>query len=343
MKFRGISIHKHKSCNTWYARFRQGGKQFYVSARTQQDCYDKLKSALMKKSKEILKLKEPEANQITFAEWFTKWLELYKQSVKQGTRKEYFLCLKHLEKIKDKPINKITAVDIIEQLNKIQGGRTKQKVYEFASALFQKAFINEFINKNPMLSIDKPKHKRINGKALTNTDEKELEEILIKNNADMFLVCLYQGLRRGEMLALTVEDIDFENKTLTVNKSFNKQNEVDTTKNIYSVRTMPLFDKTLKVLEKYKDKKGRLFEETQRSCERKFDKIIAELNKKYTIHSLRHTFITRCQEANIPLHIIQKWVGHNIGSNVTSAVYTHTRNDAELENISIYNKKLNSN
>lgn len=55
--------------------------------------------------------------------------------------------------------------------------------------------------------------------------------------------------------------------------------------------------------------------------------------KKYTLHSLRHTFITKCQEAGVPLHIIQRWVGHTIGSNVTNSVYTHSRELAELENI----------
>ena len=75
------------------------------------------------------------------------------------------------------------------------------------------------------------------------------------------------------------------------------------------------------------------------TCEREFHKITKELcsKTKYKIHSLRHTFITRCQEANIPLHIIQRWVGHNIGSEVTTRVYTHTRELAELENI----KRLN--
>ena len=67
----------------------------------------------------------------------------------------------------------------------------------------------------------------------------------------------------------------------------------------------------------------------------------------YTIKTLRFTFITKCQEANIPEHIIQKWVGHEIGSQVTKKVYTKVRQQAEVENIKIYNQilnwKLNSN
>ena len=211
--------------------------------------------------------------------------------------------------------------------------------------MFNTAIANEIINKNPILSIEKPKHKKENGLALTNEDEIKLEEICIKENLDVFLVCLYQGLRRGEVLALTGSDINIEDKTLTINKSLNEQNEFDTTKNFYSNRIMPLFDKTIKILKKYTDTNGRIFDYKYKWCDLTFQSILKRynLNTKYSTHSLRHTFITRCQEKNIPLHIIQKWVGHNIGSKVTNAVYTHTRSDAELENIKIYNEKLNSN
>ena len=349
LKYQGITIHKHKTCNTWYTRFRANGKQFFISARTQQDCYDKLKLALKKQKSlnlKMLKEKEPtKKHSMTFIDWFNKWVSLYKQNVKQGTRNDYNKCLAYLKKIQNKEICQITSMELMEQLNNIPFERTKQKTYELLSAIFQKALVNEVVEKNPMLIIEKPKHKRINGIALSSDDENRFEDVLINKRADMFLVCLYQGLRKGEMLALTIDDVDFKKKTLTINKSINRFNEVDSTKNDYSNRTIPLFEKTERILEKYQGTVGRLFPIAYQSCENKFKKIIAKEfpGVRYTIHSLRHTFITRCQECNIPLHIIQRWVGHTIGSSVTSSVYTHSREVAELENIEVFNKKLNSN
>lgn len=337
MKYQGITIHRHKTCKTWYARYRKNGKQCYVSAKTQQECYDKLKVALKQKSKqEVKKLAEPKKkNVMTFIEWFEKWVKLYKQNVKEVTKIEYYRMLNYLKPIQNKNISEIKSLEIMELLNQIPFERTKQKVYEFISAVFNKALVNEIVTKNPMLIIEKPKHKRINGQALSNTDEVEFENVLLKNGYDLFLVCLYQGLRKGEMLALTIDDVNFEEKTLSITKSVNRFNQIDSTKNTYSNRVMPLFDKTAKILEKYKNTTGRIFNIAYQSCENKFNKIIDKFfpNKKYTIHSLRHTFITKCQELNIPLHIIQKWVGHNIGSNVTNQVYTHSREVAEVENI----------
>ena len=339
LKYRGIKIHKRKNCSTWYTRYRANGKQNYISARTQQECYNKLKQALkLKEQQELKQLKEPQIP--TFIEWYNKWLDLYKRDVKETTKIQYKVCLKHLQNIINKPLNKISGINIIEELNEIQGERTKQKVYELAKAVFDKAVANEIINKNPFINIDKPKHKRINGKALTNEDEKIFEKILIENNADIFLVCLYQGLRRSEALAITGKDIDLNNKVLTINKSLNQNNKIDTTKNIYSNRVMPIFEKTIPILKKYVNIQNRIFTYTQKSCEKLFKELINKLDNKYTIHSLRHTFITRCQEANIPLHIIQKWVGHNIGSEVTSKVYTHSREIAELENIEKMNNYI---
>ena len=342
MKYKGVSVIKNKTCKTWYARYRKNGKQFYISAKTQKECYNKLKKALSKKDKEIKEQKKLVKKEkiLTLGKWFDKWLELYKKDVKKTTKQDYYKSFKYLEILKDKALDKITSIEILEILNTIEHSRRKQIVYELANSLFEKAHLNELITKNPVKIIEKPKHKKINGNAFSNEDEQILESELIKYNLDMFLICLYQGLRKGEVLALTGEDINLKNRTLTINKAISTNNELVDTKNEYSNRTIPIFDKTIPILKKYENTQGRLFNITYYGCEKKFKKILtANFPKtKYSMHSLRHTFITRCQEANIPLHIIQRWVGHNIGSDVTNRVYTHTRENAELENIELYNK-----
>ena len=340
MKYNGITIFKNKTCNSWYARYRHNGKQFYVSAKTQLECYNKLKKEL----KQIAKNKSKTADKPTFIEWFNKWLDLFKKDIKDITKKDYNYSLDYVKPIFNKQLDKITSIEILELLNKITFERRKQKVYELLNDIFNKATINEIISKNPIAKIDKPKHKKINGQAISSDDEQLFEKYLIQENLDCFLVCLYQGLRKGEMLALTNKDIDFEKKTLNINKAINEQNEVGTTKNEYSVRIMPLFDNTIKILEKYKNKKERIFDISYKNSSKIFDKFIKTYfsGKKYTAHSLRHTFITKCQENNIPVHIIQKWVGHSKGSLITNSVYTHTREKAELKYADIFNEKLNS-
>ena len=58
---------------------------------------------------------------------------------------------------------------------------------------------------------------------------------------------------------------------------------------------------------------------------------------KFTIHELRHTFISRCHEKGIDEIVVQKWVGHAIGSAMTKAVYTHIASDTEKSYIAKMN------
>ena len=334
MKYKGITIHKNKNCNTWYTRFRKNGTQIYISARTQKECYNKLKKALLNTDTQT-----KENSKITLEQWYYKWLELYKKNTKEETKRDYFNLMKNLESIKNKPIENISVEVILKILNSMTAERQKQKVYELLSMLFKKALDNEIITKNIISRIDKPKHIKENGKALTHAQE----EIFIKEckkikYGDLYLVALYQGLRKGEVLGITNEDIDFENNTLRINKAINTHNKFDTTKNKFSERIMPLFDKTKEILLKYKNKTGRIFNISYNKINNYTQKLNELVNFKFSIKYMRFTFITRCQEENIPEFIIQAWCGHQIGSNVTKQTYTKYNAEDNNKYINILNK-----
>jgi len=336
MKYKGIKIRPSKNGKSWFARFRQNKKQHYVSDKTQIGCYNKVKY-LWNNPKVI---EESKINNITLLDWYNKWLELYKSDVRKTTIADYKASLNYMNNILNCKLCDLTSLQINEMLANIEFERRKQKVYELLHDLLGKAVSNEVIDKNPLASILKPKHKRKSGEALSNEDEAVLESYFKEKCLDIFLICLYQGLRKSEMLALTIDDVDFKNKLLNINKSLDAYNVLGKTKNESSERIQPLLDKTLKIFEKYRNCTGRIFNISQKQCQKLFEKSLAECNitKKYTIHSLRHTFITRCQEEKIPLHIIQKWVGHVPGSKVTSEIYTHARTQAELLYYNIINK-----
>ncbi len=341
MKYKGITIHKNKNCETWYTRFRKNGIQTYISARTQKECYNKLKQALtLTENNYIETLNRPKEKIITLQDWYDKWLNLYKiGKVKQDTIRDYQNLLNKINKtIKNKSIKAITLEDLITSINECQGKRQKQKLYDFLNALFKKAEDNELIVKNPVSKIDKPKHKKQHGNALTyEQEEKFIKECKELKYGDLYLVALYQGLRKGEVLAITDKDIDFENNTLTIDKAINRFNKFDTTKNVQSCRTMPLFDKTKQILLKYKNKKGRIFDISYSRIDTYTDKLKEAIAEDISIKTMRYTFITRCQEQNIPEFVIQSWCGHEIGSKVTKTVYTKFNAEDNYKYIDILN------
>ncbi len=345
MKYQGITIHKSPYANTWFTRYRQNGIQHFISAKTQKECYNKLKKALQQSQQ--LELLNAKSTAPTLLEWYNKWLSLYKiGKVKESTIYQYKQSLKKVNvTLQNKPVDTITLEEVITNLNSIKEERAKQLAYELLKALFRKAKDNNYIEANIIDKIDKPEHTRKNGKAFTYAEEEKL--IKAFNNTkwgDFYLVMLYQGLRKGECLGLTIKDIDFKNNTLSINKAINRHNQIDTTKNEQSNRVMPLFNKTKEILNKYKNTKGRIFNISYNQIDEHTNAIKKATGIKFSTKFMRYTFITRCSEQNIPEFVIQAWVGHKIGSKVTKQVYTKFNAEDNNKYINILNNsKLYSN
>lgn len=336
MKYKGIKIHKNKNCDTWYTRIRKNGKQIYISAKTQKECYDKLKIEYTTNSETIKK--EP----LTLLQWYKKWLDMYKiGKVKDTTIKSYNTAFNKIPKeIQNKDLANITLENLINIFNTCTAERLAQNLYDLLSMLYKKALDNEIITKDLIRKIDKPKHTKIHSQALTNDEQNEIVNICQKiPKTEFLLISMYQGLRRGEVLGLTRDNIDFDNKTLTINKAWNYKNEFDTTKNKQSIRTMPIFETSINILKKYKSLQPneRIFNLSMKE----HDNIIKKVKEKSALDiktkDMRATFITRCTELEIPEMVIQSWVGHKIGSKVTKDSYTTHNQEIDNKYINILN------
>ncbi len=342
MKYNGKTIFKNKKCKTYYTRFRQNGKQYYISGKTQTEVLNKLKNALNIETKS-----RQNKNCTTLEKWYNQWLNLYKINiVKESTIKDYEKILKNVDNsVMQKDIKTINLNDIIKNLNSIDKERTKQKLYELLKAMFDKAVKHKLIKENIFDLIEKPKHSKEKGIALNN----EQQEILIKScNKETYgyfiKLILFQGLRIGEALAITGNDIDLTNNKLIINKSINIYGQIDTTKNEQSNRIIPIFKPTQEILQNFKNlKEKRIFNLSYYTARETLKQIINKTNlPNISLHDLRHTFITNCKNENIPEHIIQSWVGHEIGSKVTSQVYTHINSDNNLFINKLNNSKFYS-
>ena len=117
----------------------------------------------------------------------------------------------------------------------------------------------------------------------------------------VFMTMYYTGIREGELLALTPSDIDFEKKTLTVNKSYQrlgKEDIITTPKTPKSIRTIPIPDGLCTCLQEYmshcyglqKDDrlfpytKSFLYHEMEYGCK-------ASGVKRIRVHDIRHPYV----------------------------------------------------
>ena len=190
-----------------------------------------------------------------------------------------------------------------------------------------------------------------------------IEKLRESTSGDYLELILYTGLRIGEVLALTWDDIDFEEKMLSVNKSLSKwiilpdgsrklQKGFGTPKSKSGFRKIPLIPEAIALLknaqEKQKQKlmvsgsenisnlvfcsvsgkfidRGDAYGVLKRACKK------AEISGVHP-HTLRHTFATRGLERGIPLKIMQEILGHSTIS-MTADIYTHVLPDTKINSM----------
>lgn len=360
MTYRGKTITKHIRGN-WFVRIRHNGKVFSIYGRTQFDCYEKLKAFVEKvesekaakwlqKIESITAQPAPQSKNkaYTLIEWFDEWLNSYKVgTVRAATIESFRRTIPNLKNLHDTNIKEITNLMLAKAIGDVQANRLKDKVHNLVRQMFSCAFNSRLIDTNPALSLKKPKqYAKYQKKAFTPEQESKFISLCLDDleNYEPFLICVLQGVRKGEMLALRPNDLDFGKNTLRIDESFDCNYTDDLlTKNAASNRTMPMFELTRQILLKYKDRNPteRIYAGfNSATLGYRLNKVLKQGDlPRMTIHELRHTFITRCYEKKIDEIVVQKWVGHAIGSAMTKAVYTHVGNEAEQKYIEILNQK----
>ena len=161
------------------------------------------------------------------------------------------------------------------------------------------------------------------------------------------LLCLYAGLRLGELCALRWTDIDFEDRTLTVNRTvqriavpdrMTKTSLLETApKSESSRRTIPLTLELLRILSRLEGENPYVFGGEKpldpRTMQYRFQKILSEVGiDGRTFHTLRHTFATNCVENGMDVKALSELLGHS-DVKITLNRYVHPTMDSKRKQI----------
>lgn len=179
--------------------------------------------------------------------------------------------------------------------------------------------------------------------SFTVAEQRKIErEILSSPKPRMFgvVLCLYTGLRIGELLALHWSDIDFKKCTVSVTKSLhdgkdahgNNTRIIDAPKTETSKRVIPFPKQLLPHLKAIKDASNSPFVVSStkgqgvfvRSYQKSFEVCLQKLKIPHKgFHSLRHTFATRAIECGMDVKTLSEILGHKNAS-VTLNKYVHS-------------------
>ncbi len=207
--------------------------------------------------------------------------------------------------------------------------------------------------------LKRPKTEERKIDCFTKTEQRALEQAALSDKRPkMFgiVLCLYTGLRIGELLALEWQDIDLSTGILTVSRSCYDcvdENQkfcrcTGTPKTQSSKRTIPLPKELTAALKRQKknstssyvivDKNG--CPVSVRSYQRSFELLLKKKNiKKRNFHALRHTFATRALECGMDVKTLSELLGHK-NSAVTLNRYVHSNLDHKKEMMNKLGKLL---
>lgn len=233
-------------------------------------------------------------------------------------------------------IGKINCADIETVLAKLASeGKRERTVSRYLQSLnqvFKYAQRNRLISFNPCEFVRLPNCSPSLERNALKTEEIALLEQSLTPGTLAALIMVYCGLRRGELAALTWEDIDLENGTLTVNKSWDyKNNRLKGTKSKAGNRIVPIpknLSNRLKTAQKGKRKTSLVIvnEIGERMNEWNWQnwnrQLCSATGLKFTWHCLRHTYATILYDADIGVKEAQHLLGHS-SVEITMDIYTH--------------------
>jgi len=197
-------------------------------------------------------------NDLTYKNVYGYFLDSYKNTVKESTLNRVKGLFKHhiipaLGKFK---VKKITAPMCQKAVNQWSLKFSSFKMIKYyASMVFKEAIRLRIIFENPMDLIIMPRKKaKVSNKPLnfwTKEETTKFFDQLYKTYSDhnqkaiaAFRVLFFTGMRKGKLLALQISDVDFKNKTLSINKSVSRG--IDNTPIIATPKTNRTYFKSCK-------------------------------------------------------------------------------------------------
>ncbi|QOK28027.1 site-specific integrase [Cytobacillus oceanisediminis] len=304
-------------------------------------------------------------------EWFEKWLDIYGSQCKPKTliTRTNFINTHIIPQLGNYKLNQLSRIDYQKFINKLlekYAKTTVQTIHSIFSSAINKAVEMELLPNNRYKNISIKKEDTEDTKInYLNKDELDIfMDTAKKTHFHHYIIAsmlLRTGMRKGEMLALKWDDIDFKNSTISITKS-RSENGVSKPKTKSSIRTIGIDNTLLAELKTYKtwQKKNKMkYGPNYRESEylitspngremgefgvnKVIDSIVEKANLHHiTPHGLRHTHAIMLLESGADIKFVSDRLGHS-SINMTADVYLHVTKKHEEVSVQRFESYLNN-
>lgn len=372
MPKKGENIYKRKD-GRWEGRYiksrTESGKIIYgyVYARSYRETKEKQKAKIASYTSQIAN-----KNEHVFSNIASEWFESIKLHTKTSTQNKYHNMLTNyiLPEYGNQPFSTITYEFIeahckflLESGGKKGNGLSPKTVSDVLAiirniskfAIRKGIYVANDANAVQIRQDIKPM------RVLNKAEQSQLCEYILKKPEACnigILVCMFTGLRIGEICALRWEDISFSEQSIYIhhtlqriqmNRGHGAKTEVvvTTPKSSCSIRKIPLPDEILEILVlNKKASSGYVLTNDEykfiepRTMQNKFKKILKAAGiENANFHALRHTFATRCVELGFDIKSLSEILGHAT-VNITMNRYVHPTYEMKKKNMQKLSKLL---
>lgn len=328
-----MSAFKDTERNTWYTKFgyrNWKGEKKWVTKRgfaTKREAVQYEREFLAKQDGNL---------DMTFADF----VEVYQRDrhprIRESTivMKENIINTKLIPFFGHRRLRDISTNDVMQWQNEMLAYRDPEtgkpyshsylkSIHSQLSAIFNHAIRFYKLKENPAAIVgNMGSEKGIQMKFWTRTEYLKFAEAMMDEPLAYycFQVLYWCGIREGEMLALTVDDLDFEKKTLRINKTFqhlNGKDIISEPKTPKSKRTVTIPDFLVEELKDYVkmqyelSPKDRLFPVTKSYLYHKLDKVCRQQSlPRIRVHDLRHSHVSLLIDMGYSAVAIADRMGH---------------------------------
>lgn len=277
------------------------------------------------------------------------WLKEKEKTVRFTTFENYVLFAKKLYRFYDENVLAIIPAELQKLINSMHASGYSKSSLKHTRFVFS-SVIDHAISKNIKVvnfskQVKLPKDAAVQDRKPLTEEEFEIVINSIALPFGLFaFLGMFTGLRRGELLALKWNDIDFEKQIISISKSVNLKNrsEISIPKTKSSIRVVPIMNNVADVLLKNKQNNdyfvfGGKTPLTLSMFRRRWDKYLKSAGLAITPHQLRHSYATILYKAKIDPKTAQGLLGHS-DFQTTMNIYTHASNSIQQDTFDKLNK-----